>query len=112
MLAESENKMNTLTFGGCGFQIGSPACGGCCPLHQKRTKDLEVGSKVFEIPTSDGKIVWNFATVVSIDNDANTAVICCQCCDAKFQIDISRLEIARHGVFLIPDAAMVRIDVQ
>lgn len=112
MLAESENKMMTLSFGGCGFQVGSQACNGCCPSYQHKEKEVKVGMRIFEIPSSSGEVVWDWATITSIDTETNTLVAVCQCCNEPFKVEIAHLELARHGVLLVPDFAMTRVDCQ
>jgi hypothetical protein len=87
-----------LQFCGCRVQVG--ACVGNCQVWEKREKELVVGSKIFEIPFSDGSVTWNSATITKIRNHYQAEA---QSPDGThWVIDTDTLEIAEHGVFLVP----------
>lgn len=88
-----------LQFCGCRYLVDCEGCSKECEPWQARTKSLEVGTKVFEIPFSDGYTGWGRATVVEIRGDIAVAEIFD---GTLLAVEISSLELAEHGVLLVP----------
>jgi hypothetical protein len=88
-----------LQFCGCRVQVG--ACVGECKVWERREKEFKVGSTVFEIPASDGFTCWNSCTVTEIRNRHQALAESPD--GTRWVIEIDTLEIAEHGVLLVPN---------
>lgn len=84
----------------CGCRVQTGVCVRSCQVWEKREKEFVVGSKVFEIPFSDGSTTWNSCTVIEIRNHYQAVAESLD--GTRWVIDIDTLEIAQHGVFLVP----------